>query len=107
MYEKLWGASASHISVTMPQTFSMGYLLESISLRQEIAVDILQNLCADVAMERTWSDKGLPTKNIFVVYLEAQGLKISLSGRKTEGGTGSGRVGRGGGEGSSCCIGRR
>ena len=47
------------------------YLLESCSLIQEITVELLQNLCADEAVERTWSEKGLRTTNILLVDLEA------------------------------------
>ena len=38
-------------------------------------MELLQNLCADVATDRTWDDKGLHTTNIRVVELEAQGLE--------------------------------
>ena len=45
VYEKVWGSSASELSITMPQTFRVGYLLESLRLRQDRAVDILK-ICA-------------------------------------------------------------
>ena len=75
VYEKVWGASASKISNAMTQTFRVGSFLESLILRQDRAVELLQNLCADVATDRTWDDKGLRTTNLRVVELEAQGLE--------------------------------
>ena len=74
-YEKVWGTLASQLSMAMPQTFRVGAFLEYLILRQDIAVEILQNMFADVAEDRTWNDEGLHTKNICVVDLEAQGLE--------------------------------
>ena len=75
MYEKLWGDSDSQISISMPQMFRVGYFLKYLSLRQDRAVELLKNLCADVAADRTWDDKGLRTTNLRTVELEAQGLE--------------------------------
>ena len=74
VYEKVWGAVASQIFITMPQTFRLGAFLEYLRLIQERAVYCLQKLCANVALDRTWADKGLHTTNIFVSGLETQGL---------------------------------
>ena len=65
-------------------------------------MEILQNICTNVAVDRNWDDEGLRTANLRVVDLEAQGLEKVPEWRKTEGGTGAGRVSRGGGEGPSC-----
>ena len=73
VHDKVWGASASHLYISIPQTFRVGFLLESLSLRQDISVELLQNLCANVAAERTWAEKGLHKTNIGVLDLEAQG----------------------------------
>ena len=60
-------------------------------------MEILRKMCTNVAAERTWADKGLCTMNICVVDLEAKGLENFPEWReKIEGGTGAGRVGRGG-----------
>ena len=75
VYEKVWGASASKNSNSTTQTFRVGSFLESLILRQDRAVELLQNLCADVATDMTWDDKGLHTTNLRVVELEAQGLE--------------------------------
>ena len=75
MYKKIWGASASQISIEMPQMFRVGDFLESLSLIQDRAVELLKKLCADVAADSTWADKGLLTTNICVADLEAQGLE--------------------------------
>ena len=75
VYAKLWGAVASQISITMPQTLRLGAFLESLSWRQYKSVERLQKLCADVASDRTWSEKGLHTTNLCVAYLEAQDLE--------------------------------
>ena len=63
------------ISIDLPQTFRVGYFLESLIVRQERAVELLKNLCADVSTDRTWANKGLHTKNILVVELEVQRLE--------------------------------
>ena len=109
MYNKVWGVLASQISIYMPQKFRVGDFLESLSLRQDIDVKLLKNLCAGVAVYRNCSDKGLCTTNIRVLDLEGQGLENFPEWRekKNEGGTGAGRVVRGGDEGSSGPIGRR
>ena len=59
----------------MPQTFILGDFLDSLSLRQDRAVEPLQNLCADVASDRTWDDKDIHTTNLRAEDLEAQGLE--------------------------------
>ena len=59
----------------MPQTFILGAFLESLSLRQDRAVERLQNLCANVALDSTWDYKGFRTANLRVAYLEVQGLE--------------------------------
>ena len=55
----------------MPKTFRVGYFLESLSLRQYRAIELLKNLCSDVAADRNWADKGLRTTNFRVVDLGA------------------------------------
>ena len=82
VYEKVWGAVASHISIAMTHTFILGDLQESLSLRQDKYVERLQKLCADVALDRTWAEKGLHTTNIRVADLEAQGLENFPEWRK-------------------------
>ena len=67
VYDKVWGDLASQISIAMTHTFRVGYFLESIRLRQDRAVELLQKLYADVAADRTWSDEGLRTTNLFAV----------------------------------------
>ena len=71
MYEKVWGISSSQLSISVPQTFRVGYFLESLSLRQYRAIELLKNLCSDVAADRNWADKGLRTTNFRVVDLGA------------------------------------
>ena len=58
---------SSQISVAIPKTFRVGTLLDFISLIQDRAVDMLQNLCSSVAVNRTWAGKGLLTANLRVV----------------------------------------
>ena len=41
VYEKVWGAVASHISIAMTHTFILGDLQESLSLRQDKYVERL------------------------------------------------------------------
>ena len=45
-------------------------------------MEILQNICTNVAVERTWDDEGLRTANLRVVDLEAQGLEKVPEWRK-------------------------
>ena len=59
----------------MLQNFRIVYVLESISLRQDRAADLLKNTCADVATDRTWADEGLRTSNLHLADLEVQGLE--------------------------------
>ena len=68
--EKVWGDLDSQLSIFMPQTFRLGDFLESLSLRQYRAVEILQHLCNNVAADSTWSEKGLRTTNLYVTDLE-------------------------------------
>ena len=75
MCEKIWGASASQISIDMPQTFSVGAFLESLRLRQGRSLELLQNICTDLDSDRTWAEMVLCTMNHCVVDLEAQGLE--------------------------------
>ena len=44
VYKKVLVDLASKISIAMPQTFMLGDFLESLILRQDRAVEILQNL---------------------------------------------------------------
>ena len=44
VYKKVLVDLASKISISMPQTFMLGDFLESLILRQDRAVEILQNL---------------------------------------------------------------
>ena len=67
VYQKVWEAWASQISIAMPQTFRVGYFLEYLSLRQDRAVELLQNLCTNVAVYSTWADEGLCTTKLHVV----------------------------------------
>ena len=75
VYYKVWGDLDSQIYIAMPQTFRLGAFLESLSLRQDRAVYLLQKLCADVAADRTWYNRGRLATNICVADLEAQGLQ--------------------------------
>ena len=75
MYEKLWEASVSQLSISVSPTFRLEDFLYSLSLIQGIAVEFSKKLCADVAADSTWADKGLLTTNICVADLEAQGLE--------------------------------
>ena len=52
-YEKVWGDLSSQLSIYMTQIFRVGYLLESLILIQDRAVELLQNLCAGLATDRT------------------------------------------------------
>ena len=71
-YEHDWNSDLQkHYESQLIKDFRVGYFLESRSLIQERTVELLQNLCADVAVDRTWSDKGLRTTNILLVDLEA------------------------------------
>ena len=71
-YEHDWNSDLQkHYESQLIKDFRVGYFLESRSLIQERTVELLQNLCADVAVDRTWSDKGLRTTNIILVDLEA------------------------------------
>ena len=63
------------MSIAMPHTFRVEYFLEPLRLRQDRSVKLPQKLCADVAADRTWDDKGLHTVNLRFVELEAQGLE--------------------------------
>ena len=79
VYKKVWGSLESQLSISMPQTFRLGAFLESLSLIHDRAVEILQKLCTDVAVDRSWTDKGLCTTNLSVVDLEAQWqVKLSM-----------------------------
>ena len=69
MYKKVWGDSASRISIAIPHTFRVVSFLESLRFRQDRAVELLQKMCANVDLDRTWSDKGLHTTTICVVDL--------------------------------------
>ena len=73
--DKVWGYLSSHLSIALPQTLILGDFLESLSLMQDRAMDLLQNLCPYVAADRTWADKVLFTTNLRVAYLETQGLE--------------------------------
>ena len=75
LYNKVWGALASQISIAIPHKFRLGAFLESLILRQYRAVELLKNVCANVATDRTWAGKGLFTTNIRVTDLETQGLE--------------------------------
>ena len=44
-------------------------------MRQYIYVELFQKLCINLATDRSWSDEGLRTTNIYVVDLEAQELE--------------------------------
>ena len=59
VYEKVWGAVAYQISISMTHTFILGDLLEYLILEQEKYVERLQKLCANVALDRNWAEKGL------------------------------------------------
>ena len=41
----------------------------------EKAVELLKNMCTDMAADSTWDDEGIRTTNIRVVDLEEQGLE--------------------------------
>ena len=75
VHDKVWEDLASKISIAITQTFRVGALLESFSLRQDRAADLFQKLCANMDAGRTWDDKGIPTTNLHVVDLEAQELE--------------------------------
>ena len=75
MYKKVWVGLASKLSISMPQTFRLGDFLESLILRQYRAVELLQNICANLDADRTWTGKGLRTTNFRVEDLETQGLE--------------------------------
>ena len=74
LYDKLWGASASHISISMPQTFRMGYFLESLIFKQDRDMEILKNMCANVAADINWADKGPPHNKYFCGRLGGAGV---------------------------------
>ena len=44
-------------------------------MRQDRAVELLKNMCADIYVDSTWADEGLLTTNLCVEGLEAQGLE--------------------------------
>ena len=69
MYEKLWEASVSQLSISVSPTFRLEDFLYSLSLIQGIAVEFSKKLCADVAKDRTWSEIGVLTTNICVTDL--------------------------------------
>ena len=74
VYNKVWGALESHLYIATPQTFKLESFLESLILRQDRAVELLQKICNYVAADRNWADKGLCTMNLRVVDLKMQGL---------------------------------
>ena len=82
VYDTVWGAVASQISISMTQTFILGDFLEYLRLGQEKYVEPLQKLCADVASDRTWAEKGLHITNLHVADLETQGLENFPEWRK-------------------------
>ena len=47
------GDLASQLYIAMTQRFGVGSFLDSIIVRQDRSVDLLKNLCADVAVDRT------------------------------------------------------
>ena len=67
VYNKVWGALESHLYIATPQTFKLESFLESLILRQDRAVELLQNLCTNVAVYSTWADEGLCTTKLHVV----------------------------------------
>ena len=75
VYEKVWGDSAFQISINLSHTLRVGDFLESLSVRQERDVELLQKLWDDLAADRTWDNESLHTTNIRTVDLEAQGLE--------------------------------
>ena len=74
IYKKVWEASASSNSISMPQSFWVGLFPEAISTRQDKAVYLLGILCGDVLSYRAWVDDSIHSTNLRFAYIEAYGV---------------------------------